>query len=409
MLIAIPAALALLVAGCSSGKSSTASPTTSPTTKAATASVIPVGVVGSYSGEEANAEASAEYTIKAWADPVNAAGGLDGHPIKLYVEDDAGNVATSLTQVKILVEEDHVVAIVGQATTNAASWAPYVQSMGIPVVGGNTVDLEYLSNPDFYNVGGNLLSGFYGITALAAKNGPKMGALYCAELPACAAVTSLLNGFGKSLGVSVAYSAGVSSTAAEFTAPCLGLKDSGVQSYDLAIATALVGRVAAECTQLGLKAQMIQPSTADSTLPGNPAFNGVAFTDNIIGFFVDSTPATEAFHAALRQYAPSVGTAEIPLNVAAMDTWASGMLFEAAVQASGATTVTPASIKTGLYALKGDTLGGLTQPLTFTPGMPSLHNCYFSYSIEGGKYVTPTGLTPSCAPNAVIAAVAAKL
>ena len=286
MLIAIPAALALLVAGCSSGKSSTASPTTSPTTKAPTASVIRVGVIGSYSGEEANAEASAEYTIKAWANTVNAAGGLEGHPIKLYVEDDAGNVATSLTKVKTLVEEDHVVAIVGQATTNAASWAPYVQSKGIPVVGGNTVDLECISNPNFYNVGGNLLSGFYGITALAAKNGPKMGALYSAELPACAAVTSLLNGFGKSLGVSVAYSAGVSSTAAQFTAPCLGLKDAGVQSYDLAIATALVGRVAAECTQLGLKAQMIQPSTADSTLPGNPTFNGVAFTDNIIGFFV---------------------------------------------------------------------------------------------------------------------------
>ena len=83
--------------------------------------------------------------------------------------------------------------------------------------------------------------------------------------------------------------------------------------------------------------------------------------------------------------------------------WAAMELFGTAVKAGGTGPVTSASILAGLYTLKDETLGGLAPPLTFVKGQANLHNCYFVIGITGGKFVAPNGITPSCAPDDVIA------
>jgi branched-chain amino acid transport system substrate-binding protein len=365
---------------------------------------IPVGVIGSYSGPAASSIAGAKLAIQAWADSVNARGGIDGHPVQLFVEDDGGNVATSLSEVKKLVEQDHVVAIVGQASGNA-SWADYVHQKGIPVVGGNTASGIYLTNDDFFSVGGNLFGNFYGVAKLAGQNGPKLGNLYCAELPACASTVALLSGFGKSTGASVAYSSKVSASAADFTAPCQGLKNAGVQSYTLGLAAATLNQVAASCEQQGLKAKLILSNVADSTFTTIPALNGTEIVDAMFPFFDTSNAATKQFHAVIKQYAPSLGTSSSPLNSEVTQAYASGVMFEAAVKASGSSPVIPESVKKGLYTFRNETLGGLTVPLTFTAGQPAISNCFFTYQIKNGAFIEPGGLHPICAPDSVVASV----
>jgi len=143
---------------------------------AAAKSEIPVGVIGSFSGPEASSVGIGKPTIQAWADYVNANGGIDGHQVHLYIFDDQGNAQTSVTDVKTLVEQDHVVAIVGQAAAPGdATWASYIEQSGVPVVGGTSNDAIYMSNPDYFAAGGNSLSDFYGIAQLASKAGPKTG------------------------------------------------------------------------------------------------------------------------------------------------------------------------------------------------------------------------------------------
>jgi branched-chain amino acid transport system substrate-binding protein len=373
-------------------------------------SAIPIGVIGSYSGPEAAYLAGSDKTMEAWAASVNAAGGLNGHPVKLYVEDDQTNVATAVRLVKQLVQQDHVVAIVGQVSTGDSSWASYAQAAGVPVIGGDAIHTAYLTNPDFYGVGANLIAGFYGVASAAAAHGPRFGALYCAGLTACAAVVPILNGFGRSLNVRVTYSSKVAAGTPGFTAFCQGLKGSKVNSYDIALAQDLLTRVATECASQGLKAPLVSLKVVDATFASNPAYDQMSLIDSVFPFFDKSTPATKAFHAALRKYAPSVGaSAASPLNPEVAESWASGKLFEAAVRASGSGPVTPASIKRGLYALRNETLGGLTGPLNFTPGKPSLENCYFTYKIAGGAFAEPAGLRPTCAPTALVDAVASAL
>jgi branched-chain amino acid transport system substrate-binding protein len=398
-------ALAALTSACSSAASGGSSSQGAASTKAE----IPVGVIGSYSGPQSSTFVSSRATMQAWADSVNAAGGIDGHPVHLYIEDDAGDTATSLTEVKTLVQQDHVVAIVGQSTGDAAAFQSYVDSAGVPVIGGNPQSTPYLTDPNWFAIGGNEVASFYGIAAAAKLNGAKLGNLYCAELPACAATQTLLQGFGGPLGVTVSYSSKVSASAPDFTAVCQGLIKSGVQSYTLGLGAATLKQVASQCQQQGLKARLILSDVADSTFTSDAQFNGVEVVDDIFPFFDESTPATKAFHAALKRYEPSVGTAALPLNPQAAAAWASGELFQAAVQRGGSGPITAASVKKGLYSLKGDTLGGLTAPLTFTAGKPTNYNCSWLYAIKDGAFVAPNGTKATCASTAVIAPVIANL
>jgi branched-chain amino acid transport system substrate-binding protein len=398
--------LAALTSACSSSAASGGSSSQGVTSAKAE---IPVGVIGSYSGPQSSTFASAKASIQAWADSVNAAGGIGGHAVHLYIEDDGGNPAVSLTEVKKLVEQDHVVAIVGQTTGDPAAFQRYIDSAGVPVIGGNPQASPYLTDPNWFAVGGNLVASFYGIAATARQNGPELGNLYCAELPACASTVTLLQAFGRPLGVAVTYSSKVSASAPDFTAVCQGLIRSGVQSYTLGLAAATLKEVASQCQQQGLKARLILSDVADSTFTSDSQFDGLEVVDDIFPFFDESTSATKAFHAALRQYEPSVGTAALPLDSQAAVVWASGKLFEAAVHASGAGPITPESVKNGLYALKGDTLGGLTVPLTFTRGKATNYNCNWVYMIKNGAFIAPNGTKATCGSLAAINPVIAAL
>src|SRR5205823_11733605 len=120
---------AFLAAGCSSSNKSSAPSTTSagvasptsavgaatPTTAAAAAgsnaSTIKIGYICSCTGPLASSIDVNKKAYQAWVAATNAAGGINGHKIQLFTEDDAFNPATSVSQIHTLVEQDHVIAI----------------------------------------------------------------------------------------------------------------------------------------------------------------------------------------------------------------------------------------------------------------------------------------------------------
>jgi branched-chain amino acid transport system substrate-binding protein len=405
MLLAVPTAIITLVAGCSSSGHSSGSQSSQAANSgpAATGTPIPVGAIGVFSGPVAQSSLDARSIMQAWAASVNAAGGVDGHPIKLYIVDTTGSPAVGLTEMKTLVEQDHVVAIVGSAD-NDPTWASYVDQKGIPVVGGGELAIQYMTDPNWFGIGGNLVSVFQGIVDLAQKGGPKTAIFYCSEAPGCAAAATLEGTLGKPKNVSVAVSQGVAASTSDFTAQCEALKSARVNSWDLSVASALMPRFVSQCKTLGFSAPLIEPgTTAGSQLTSQVGFNGVTWVDAWAGFFEESSPATKAFHAALAKYAPNVGSTSLPLNSVGMGAWISGKLFEAAIKASGATpttSITSDLVKKGLYALKDETLGGLTTPLTYTEGKPTLFNCYFQYTMKDSNFVTTDSMKPICADAA---------
>lgn len=152
------ASAALLVAACSSTSSGSSSSATSPAAAGTASSVaggtksaLLLGVDGGWSGPTSESALPELAGVKAWAAWVNAQGGLDGHPVQLIVEDDQGNPATGLANVEDLVQNKHVIALVGvHANSTEPTWASYVESRHIPVVGGEEDTAVWVTNPDFF-------------------------------------------------------------------------------------------------------------------------------------------------------------------------------------------------------------------------------------------------------------------
>jgi len=394
-----------LVAGCGSSAKTSSD---AAATKKATGTPIVIGTVGGFTGAQASSQGGVPKALQAWADNVNATGGINGHPVNLIVKDLGDNLAGGLTAVKELVEQDHVVAIVGEQDNGDSSWASYIQSTGVPVIGGLGIDLPFVQNPDFFAAGTNTFALLFGLQMLAKQNGPKLGVLYCAESPQCAGSVTLNQGIARATGLQIPVNIKISATAPDYTAVCQQLKSSGVQSYFIADGSAIVLRVAQQCVQDGLTAKMVSfDGSVTANWSSNPAINGMTAVEDDAPWFDSSTPAMQQFHTVITKYAPSLGDL---LGPNTFYSYVAGKLFEKAVSSiPSGSPITPASIKSALYSLKGETLGGIAPPLTYTQGQAALINCYFEMGQSNGQFTTVNGLSTSCAPDALVNAIVSSL
>ena len=409
-------AIVVALSACGSTASSSTSSASS-ATQAASSSVagpsgkaIVVGMICSCTGPESAAVGNNISVIKAWADHVNASGGLNGYPVKVITMDDQQNAATSLQDAKQLVEQDHVMAIVGESSFVDASFAPYVQSAGVPVVGGSNFEASFQSNPDFFPSGGDQISGLIGQFALAKQAGKKVfGTIYCAESPICAELVPAANGLAPLYGLK-SFAAKISATAPSYTAPCLAAKSAGVDAMFVADNSPIVLRFVAACAQQGYTPlQLTSINAATSAWLSDPTLNGTLLTALNANGYDTSTPAIETFQAALRKYEPSAINGST-FSGEEINAWSGGLLFQAAAEAAHLTpSSTPADVKKGLYALKNETLDGVAPPLNFTPGKPSFIPCWFAQEVKDGKFTSLNGNQPSCLTATQAAALAKAL
>jgi branched-chain amino acid transport system substrate-binding protein len=397
-----------------SSSSTAASGTTASSASApgstATGAPIVVGTICSCSGAQGAVLAATGKTVEAWASTVNAAGGINGHPVKVIVKDDGSNPAKGLQYAKELIESDHVVAIVGEESLTTGSWAPYVTGRGVPVVGGLPTDTPFLTSADFYPIGSGLPVVTYGQLQLAKDAGKKMfGTMYCAESPICAQIVPIGKALAKLQGIGFTGEP-ISATSPSYTAPCLALKGQGVDALWVADNSTVVDRVVNACPQQGYKPQINASLTTIGTEAlTNPNFNGAAIASSTALYTDTSQPAVKQFIDATKTYAPGViGTPEFGVNN--LFAWAGGQLFAKAAAAAKLTpSSTPADVKKGLYALKNETLDGLAGPLNFTPGKPAFPACYYAVTIAHGQFVASGGGKPICLTPQQLASVGAAL
>ena len=341
----------------------------------------------------------------AWVDDINEAGGINGHQVELIVKKVGTN--EGLAAARELVEKDHVQAIVAYTDSGVTTWGDYVAAKNVPVIGGLPVDIIATTNPNFFPIGANIFANAYGLMDQAATVGDKFGELHCAELAQCAGSAQLFEVMGGALGVELTVSSKITTVgAADYTAACQSLIDGDVDSYTIGADGPVVLKIAAQCADLGLKATLIPLGiTVRDTFLGEPAVDGALVADSDAPFFDTSLQGVKDYNELIKQV-PDLGDQNGPV---AFQVYIGMELFKKAVEESGIAAeddVTSADLKDGLYQLKDETLGGLTPPLTFTQGRPTLINCYFKWGIEGGQFVDPDGLETSCAPADLVDTVA---
>lgn len=100
-----------------------------------TGTTYKIGAVLSASGPAAPLGQPEQRALMLLEKQVNESGGIDGHPLKIIIEDDASDPAKASTAVTKLITQDKVPAVAGSSTTGATlAMVPVVEKEMVPLV-----------------------------------------------------------------------------------------------------------------------------------------------------------------------------------------------------------------------------------------------------------------------------------
>jgi branched-chain amino acid transport system substrate-binding protein len=408
ILLVVAAALAAVVSisACSSSSSSSSSSAVvgsstsasgSPSASAAAAgSPITVGVLCSCSGPF-GANQSVGYTLLvAWQKSVNAAGGLNGHPVTIIEKDNASNPATALTAAQSLISSK--VSVIFDLDILDEIWAKQVSAAKIPVIGGNFSSAAYYQDPDWFPSGQTNDSITYSVAAVAKQAGAtSLADFYCSESVQCQESVPLIKSAGQSVGVPVLYSASIAATAPNYTAQCVAAKQAGVKAIFIGDAMAVIARVATDCHTQGYDPIYVTEGTGfqDQALTTPGLENHLWSSYPILPYF-SAQSAVTGMNAVLDKYYPSARKDTQTWSEFAPQAWTGALLLAKAIKNAGATAsdaVSSAMIIKGLNTVSNETLGGFSPPLTFTGGKPHPVDCWYTGRVLTGKAAQVGGLS----------------
>ncbi len=340
--------------------------------------------------------------VALWAKAVNAAGGVQCHPIEVYSMDDGSDSARVASNVNELVKNKKVVALIGTgAVFPDASLKASAEQLKIPVVGGDMISLTWGQSAYMFPQGGGAIAQSAGSlkAAVDSRGGTRAGLLYCVEANICSGIADYWAIETKAAGVAAGLKKPVSLTQSDYTAECQALKNDKVDIIFAGMDGSAITRLARNCATLGLKLPIVVPAIAINPQVAkdpNLTTTGLFVGSPVVPFTTTDTPGAAAFHQALKTFAPGLEP-----DGAMLLGFAAGKLFEAALknvtaQARAGDVNTDLVLK-GLGLVKNETLGGLAPPLTFKLGQPTTPvPCYFgiTYTPSGAKAVT--GSKPTC-------------
>lgn len=357
-------------------------------------SPIVVGSVGDDSGAPGATLRASSIGVQIWASAINANGGIMGHPVTVIVVDSQGDPSRYRAALQDLVENKHVVAFVGNAGEVAAG-KEYLEQKQVPVIGsGDGVD-TWRTSPMHFSVAGDANALPYGDLAEAVHQGKsKIAVLACVESSACPTWRASAQEYAPAVGASIVYTADISIAQADFTAECLNARNAGAQAMAVVADTNTLYRVARSCGQQGYHPTYIVGTPADTDAQKPELAGAIAAMHTFPYFGVPGNPQSDEFLAAVKRFAP-----DTPRMQYLATGWASGKVFQRAVELGiGTARPTSGGVLRGLAAIKqGETLNGLVLPLHYrTKGGNPEAFCYYMAVVQGGRYVAPSGMTPTC-------------
>jgi branched-chain amino acid transport system substrate-binding protein len=384
-------------AGSAAGGGTAGGATSHGSAETPTGTPLVIASVGNYSGIAGASEKDGPKALQIWAAWANDHGGVNGHPVKVYVVDDGMDPQRYQAAVKDLVENKHVIAFVDNfAPFTIQAGVKYLEQKRVPVIGGDCAEYIWNESPMLFPQCPSYVNGMYDIahTAAVYGEGDRFGAIICSEAAACTSTKHewFDNGIAKEAGLDPVFEADVSIGQPDFTAECLQAQRKDVQIMSVVADVGTVGRVVNSCDRQGFHPQYIQASgTMDANLAKLSGMANALVSLNDFPWTVSGNRGIDQFRSAYRTYAP-----DQPLTPNASQGWASAIVFAKAAAHVGATP-TSAQILAGLWSLRGETFGGLTSPLTFAKDKPAPQaRCAFVMKVQDGVMQSPYGLKTVC-------------
>jgi branched-chain amino acid transport system substrate-binding protein len=265
---------------------------------------IKLGQVTAISGESAE---SGKYQLQGAelaVEKINAAGGINGRKLSIFVEDDQSTNPGAVAALQKLLEDKEIPMIVGPSrSTQIQALLPTINEAKIPMAMGGT-------NYGLTHSGSQWVFRFRPHDGMSAK---VMAKFIVEELKQKkVAIVHASDAFGnggrdllipalKELGAEVVFVQGYNNGEKDYTGVVQGLKKSG--------ATAL-GTYMTYGTDLGVFARQVKQFGVDVTCVGSPSITGVD-SRNLAGdalwgrygvadFHIDASPASRTFAAAYK-------------------------------------------------------------------------------------------------------------
>lgn len=374
-------------------------PTRRPHTFPSGAPPLVLGSIGHYSGPIGPNAVPGLQGAQMWVRFINERGGLNGHKVELVVYDDGADPARHAAQTREAVERRGVVAFL-YSMNPVTGWGTheYLEKKGVPVIGADFADWAYQSPIFFPQATAGFAQRFGTLAAAAVYYKPqgkvKFGTIGCVETEICQLAQRSWAQWAPHVGVQMVYEGRASISQPDFTAECLAARNAGVEVFGLMMDANSVGRIAAACSRQGYRPGYGTPVPGGiiAQFAGDPNLPEFVSASNAFPWFQSGTPATDEFQGALRRYGGKI-TAQVPVALG----WTAGKLLERAASHSGPSP-SSRTILEGLWGVKNDDLGGLTQPLTFAENRPLTAStaCWFAVVLKNGSWLSPDGFTRHC-------------
>jgi branched-chain amino acid transport system substrate-binding protein len=362
---------------------------------AAAKTPILFGTLGTGSGVIGRAVQPIITANKAWSADVNARGGLAGHPVKLIFGDDGGDPAAALAIAKRMVEQDKVVAFIGTyLVTTTPAVTPYLEQVGVPMIGGPGGNEIEDHSPMVFNpqTGSDEALGHIihlGVTSQSEKR--KMAILYCREASSCKQQRDRAFQFAPIYGMKIVYEAQVSIAQPDFTAEVIAARNAGAEIVTMLTDEQTIVRVARSAHRQGWSPLVTGTYTA------NAEVLQTADAEGVLGMAATapyrSSPHMKPYLDAVARYVPDGA-----LGGYGATAWVQLKLIERLSAGFADRNPTTADYLDALYALRGETIGGLVPPITFNKG-PHAHvnMCGYPIKVVNAKLTAPLGENFVCA------------
>jgi branched-chain amino acid transport system substrate-binding protein len=351
---------------------------------------IVVASVGTYSGIVGQNIGGGVKALQAWVSSVNAKGGINGHPVQLFVADDVGDPARHRALVQQMVEERRAIAFLFNAEVLSGQGSvDYIDRVRVPVIGSEGGGEWFHQNQYYFpqhSSGKDLpLTPMGSATVSQLPQGKKkLGTIVCADgIQVCEDAKKTFPERAPKYGFEYVYNGSASLAQPDLTANCLAAQDAGAQLLLILMDKNSIQRAARSCSNIGYKpVYLLNQTIENDALATDPLLDGAVGSGVVAPWFDTSNPAVVEFREAMAAYAPGVDISGAP-----MQGWASAKLFEKAAARIG-NPPTSEQVLQGLWSMKNETLGGIVPPRTFTQGQPAPHAvCFWSWIVKDKKFV----------------------
>lgn len=266
---------------------------------------IVVGYYGDLSGRTSNFGQSTKNGVEMAADEINKAGGINGRQIQILSEDDEGRPEKAATVVTKLIDQDRVVALLGEvASGNTLAAAPKAQAARVPMISPSSTNPavtqvgDYISRVCFIDPFQGSVMAQFAANTLKAK---KAAIMLDFNSPYSRGLTEFFEASFKKLGGEIVDKQSYTQGDRDYKGQLTAIRSKNPDVIYVPGYYGEVGVISKQAKQLDIKAPMLGGDGWDSTQLwdlGGDSLNGDFISNH---YSVDDpSPAIQKFVAAYK-------------------------------------------------------------------------------------------------------------